>query len=588
VLAGTGTRPRASAAFSSSTWLLNTEDRALSAAHLPAPTPFDSPGFARLWTTFMWARVLIALTILALQVAIHLTVRPAPPWLLVLCGVYLGATALVPMLAKPHGPGAHLDMQWLYAVGVDLAFVGTLQFTQAGGINYTPLLALPVLMASTMGTRMLALGTAALVTLMMLGHALWLGGGQMAAAAELGQAGLIGAGLLALSGLTNQLSSRLAREENLARRGQAEARMQTLVNHLVIEAMPDGVLVVDARQKVRAANPAARAMLGAAPSPVPRAFTLHDDPAWAPLVQVARDTLTQGPLESAEVTLRRAEQHGGRLQVHTRRTPSFGAGGQGLCVMFLQDLRVMEARLRTEKLAAMGRMSAAVAHEIRNPLAAIVQANALLAEEILQPTQQRLTRIVEQNAQRLGHIVDDVLNVVRVPAQGEAVSGPPLDLDTEAAAFCQEWAHQHHVGDRLVMRWRAGGQHVQFARDHLRRVLVNLLDNAARHASTRPGAIQVATHAEAPGPVTLLVWSDGPPLEASVQRHLFEPFFSSESRSSGLGLFICRELCQRHGASIAHERAARPREDQATEGNEFFVHFLRAAATAVSAATPRP
>ena len=70
----------------------------------------------------------------------------------------------------------------------------------------------------------------------------------------------------------------------------------------------------------------------------------------------------------------------------------------------------------------------------------------------------------------------------------------------------------------------------------------------------------------------LQVWSDGAPLEPSVQRHLFEPFFSSESRSSGLGLYICRELCERHGAAIGYRRAP-ARGRSAREGNEFFVHF---------------
>ena len=74
----------------------------------------------------------------------------------------------------------------------------------------------------------------------------------------------------------------------------------------------------------------------------------------------------------------------------------------------------------------------------------------------------------------------------------------------------------------------------------------------------------------------LMVWSDGAAMEPAVRRHLFEPFFSSESRSSGLGLFICRELCERHGATIAYERTAREQAGRIVEGNEFFVSFRRA------------
>ena len=262
-----------------------------------------------------------------------------------------------------------------------------------------------------------------------------------------------------------------------------------------------------------------------------------------------------------------------RLQVRTQRTPAIGDSGVSLCVMFLQDLREAEARLRTEKLASMGRMSAAVAHEIRNPLAAISQANALLEEDQLQPAQRRLTTMVRQNAERLQHIVEDVLDIARVQGQADASELNTLTLDEEAAAFCAEWAQHHGAGERVRVTLTAAEVQVQFAREHLRRILVNLLDNAARYASARAGAIQVETHAVRHGPAMLLVWSDGAAMEPAVRRHLFEPFFSSESRSSGLGLFICRELCERHGASISYQRLSQMTAAGPREGNTFTVQF---------------
>ena len=108
---------------------------------------------------------------------------------------------------------------------------------------------------------------------------------------------------------------------------------------------------------------------------------------------------------------------------------------------------------------------------------------------------------------------------------------------------------------------------VWFESDHLRRLMVNLLDNALRYASASEQAIHVSTQVVSAGHARLAVWSDGQPLEKTVQSHLFEPFFSSESRSSGLGLYICRELCERYGARIGYRRAWR----NTREGNEFFV-----------------
>ena len=537
-----------------------------------------STGFTRLWTAFMSARVLVALALLGLHIGLHLLGRPVTVWVLGCCTAFVVVTAAARLALRPRGPGRAFDAQWLPTVGLDLLFFATLQWQGNLGINYTPLLALPVVMAAILGSRALALGTAALTALMLLGYAAWtVSASAWANTADMAQAGLTGAGLLMLALLTNQLASRLVREEAVARRSRIEAQVQSLVNNMVIEALPDGVLVVDSTHLVRAANPAARLMLGSDQEVTPHLFSLHDNPAWLQLMHIAQLTFADTPVDAAEVILHHEDRMPSRLQVRTQRTPPIGDSGVSLCVMFLQDLREMEARLRTEKLASMGRMSAAVAHEIRNPLAAISQANALLEEDLQAPLQRRLTDMVRQNAERLQHIVDDVLDVARVQGQGgDSAQLSALALDAHVRDFCDEWAVQHGELQRLRVSLGAGDAYVQFGREHLRRVLVNLLDNASRYASHRTGAIQVETRAVRHGPVTLLVWSDGPAMEAAVRRHLFEPFFSSESRSSGLGLFICRELCERHGATIAYERTAREQAGQVVEGNEFFVSFRRA------------
>ncbi|MDR0458025.1 MAG: PAS domain-containing sensor histidine kinase, partial [Burkholderiaceae bacterium] len=395
--------------------------------------------------------------------------------------------------------------------------------------------------------------------------------------AGLAQAALTSAGLLALGWLASHLAARLAREEEQARRSWNEARIQALVNSMVIESLPDGILVVDPRHTVHVANPAAYQMLGAAQSVTPGIFNLDNEPAWRALAGLADLTFACGARGATELTLALPERRKSHLRVRTECTPAVGADQRSLCVMFLQDTRELQAQLRTEKLAAMGRMSAAVAHEIRNPLAAIAQANALLAEDWTSPAAQRLTDIVRQNAERLGHIVDDILDVARVRRERAPGEMPGAALDGLTLETCEDWSLQRAAGARLTVTRRALGVQAQFSPDHLRRVLVNLLDNAARHASPRPGAIQVETRA-GDGPPLLRVWSDGAPLEPSVQRHLFEPFFSSESRSSGLGLYICRELCERHGAAIAYERTSRARDGETVEGNEFRISFRRALA----------
>jgi two-component system sensor histidine kinase PilS (NtrC family) len=418
-----------------------------------------------------------------------------------------------------------------------------------------------------LGSTLLALGTAAGVTLLLLVDG-WLQSMELADhTARMVQAGLTGGGYFVVALLANQLAVRLAREEQAARRSLSAARTQAHVNELVIESLTDGLLVTGMDWRIHAANPAARLLLGWQVREAPASLALASRPGWRPLAALAQRTFDSGDPQNAEIALELGPAERLHLRVRTRLTPPQDPYSQTLCVMFLQDLREAEARLRTEKLAAMGRMSAAVAHEIRNPLAAISQANGLLAEELSDPGHQQLAALVGKNTRRLSQIVEEILNLVRV----QAPSTDWLELDQVVEVLVAEW--QRHTGSDQRVRLLPGSSAAWAAFDgeHLRRILVNLLDNARRYASGSPGAIQVATDLNL-GQARLQVWSDGVPLDPGVQRHLFEPFFSSESRSSGLGLYICRELCDRHGALIAYGRTAAP-DGSGREGNAFSVTF---------------
>ena len=529
------------------------------------------PGsFGRLWHVFMTARVAIAAVLVILQAFIYALGNVTSHWSIATCIAYLCATLAVRVWSKPRPPGSTFDAQWLLTIGVDVIAFSALNFLQSSGINYTPLFALPVLLSSILGPILLAFGTAASVTLLLLADAWWSSRQAMGDAnARFLQSGLSGFGFFLVALLANNLALRLAREEQLAKRSQSAARMQTQVNQLVIEALADGVLVIDVNGIVRSANPASRSLLAAGDSVRSAPFILATEAGWQPLAELTHRTFVAQAPQEADVNLDNADGHARRLHVRTRLAASPNGARESLCVMFLEDLRQMEARVRTEKMAAMGRMSAAVAHEIRNPLAAISQANALLEEDLQDPGQRQLTAMVRQNAQRLARIVEEVLNISRAQAQLPSPETTTLPLDDTVQKITSDWAGQTAALGRTRVSARSDNIVVIFEPEHLRRLMINLLDNALRYASDSPGAIEVATQSLAPGQARLSVWSDGQPLEQTVQTHLFEPFFSSESRSSGLGLYICRELCERYGAMIGYQRVQR----EGVEGNEFFVMF---------------
>lgn len=537
-------------------------------------------GWVRLYRAFVAARAALSVVLLAAEVLISaFGTRPATDWVLLLCTGYAFAALALWLLPELVGAAPRADStrlrrrQWLSTVGVDLAVFSSLHMlTGSGGLSYSALLVLPALMAGVLTPRLQALAVAAAGTLVLLGTA-W-AGAPWGSPLLLSQAGLAGSGLFAVALLANELAGRLAREERTARGSLELARQQAQLNRLVLDEMQDGVLVVDRRGKVRAANPAARRLVGEPQVSRADTFELTGVAAWEPLVRAVDRAFAEGswPEAGRDLTLMHADGPT-PLRVRVRFTRRLGGRApEELCVLFVESLRSVQARVRQEKLAAMGRVSAGIAHEIRNPLAAIMQANALLAEDADTAQGRQLTRMVAENAERLKRIVDDVMEV----APGGRGTPASLDAAAQVAAIAEDWARtvQLRLGpdSPLELHLPPAPLGVRFEAEHLRRVLVNLLDNALRHGSSTPGAVQLRLDATDDGRVRLAVASDGAPIPPEVERYLFEPFFSTRSRGTGLGLYICRELCERYGASIdyrAHGSGVR-------HGNEFTVTMRRA------------
>jgi two-component system sensor histidine kinase PilS (NtrC family) len=554
---------------------------------LTRPAQSEGTTSERLYRAFLAARAALGSLLVVGMLTSNLLEHRTNPQILIFAVIYTVAAAVWwwwPAERKLRGTqGQYLaPRQALATIGVDLGSFALLSVLDWGlNLNTGALMALPVLMGSALMPRFLALGTAAAATLILLAGALFDGLLKDNFTSSLTPAGLTGFGLFAVALIVSELSSRLAREQRSARGNMALARQQAQLNRLVIEEMPEGVLVVDRQGRVRTANPSARRLLSAHGLVQSPPFQLRGVPAWEPLVRTIEQAFSAPTKleDSREILLTFDDQTRRGLRMRLKFTRANEPHvHDDVCVVFLEDLRTVQARVRQDKLAAMGRMSAGVAHEIRNPLAAIAQANALMAEDAVTPGQKKLTTMVTDNVQRLKRIVDDILEV----APGIRPAAPVIDLERSLRAVVNDWLslHPDAIKNQLLKldtlglppRELGAAVAVRFEPEHLRRVMINLLDNALRHGKGQAGAIAVTAQwlqgtEQTPHQIEISVFSDGAPIEGDNERSLFEPFFSTRSRGTGLGLYICRELCERHSATIDY-RSHPPTE---RHRNEFYI-----------------
>jgi two-component system, NtrC family, sensor histidine kinase PilS len=537
--------------------------------------------FQRIYLAFISARAALGLALMATLMVGAMFGVQATEVVVSISAMYASVAIVMWLMPRiwprffAHAMARLRAPQWVATIGLDIICFLFLHVTApASTLNYVALLVLPVLMAGVLTPRLWALGTVSIITLLLLAVAWIRGAAGGDTTLLLTQAALASCGFFVMAILAGELAGRLAREELTAKASLELARQQAQLNRLVIEEMQEGVLVVDRRGRVRTNNPAARGLLHTENTTEPIPQQLRSVPAWGALVRAVERAFAEGqwPEAGRDVVLQFEAGPTRTLRVRvrfTRRRES--KASEELCVLFLEDVRSMQARIRQEKLAAMGRVSAGIAHEIRNPLAAIAQANALMAEDATTASSQQLTRMVTENVERLKRIVDDVMEV----ASGELRSAETLDATAFTASACAEWVHTAGLSlieaNLLQLDLPSEPLGVVFDGDHLRRVLVNLLDNARRHGSGLIGCVQVRLRVQDEQRVLLSVLSDGTPISPDVERYLFEPFFSTRSRGTGLGLYICRELCERYGARIDY----RLRDDNAPNRNEFFVAMMR-------------
>lgn len=455
---------------------------------------------------------------------------------------YLAGSAVLMFLLQRSWPP--LFVQAYIQFTADAAVITLLAFASAGvpsGLG-TLLITPTVACALVLGTRM-AMLMASLATVMLFSEEFYR---QFPFDWNVGaftQTGILGAILMMTALAGNLVAQRARKSEARAARVGTELANMSRLNENIVEILQTGVVVVDADGHIRMLNAAARRLLGSPKDPVGRELREIAPPLQAEYVAWRADAQFEPAAIQAQTGAPELLPRFNRL----------GWGEATPVLILLEDTASLRQHAQQIKLAALGRLSASIAHEIRNPLNAISQASQLLEESSdLAAENRKLVDMVRRHSERINKIVIDVLSLSR------------RDMAWPESLPLREWLQrtisQYQEADADGVRRIEFGVipeqlQVQFDPNHLYQVLGNLWDNAFDHAGP-PGTVTITLNAGQDHQGTWLdVQDNGRGISGELLEQIYEPFFTTAHSGTGLGLFMARELCEYNRARLQCEPA---------------------------------
>ncbi len=360
-----------------------------------------------------------------------------------------------------------------------------------------------------------------------------------------GSAGLLGIVLFAIATAATLVASRIRESEDLVRQKDLDLANLAELSQYIVQHLRESLLVVDAADQIRLINESAAEILGDDHA-VPGALVGEVSPrllySLATWLQVERSDNPPSSFVAAD----------GARVIQPHFAP-LGGASPGPTLIFLEDTSLMAERVQQGKLAALGRLSASIAHEIRNPVGAMSHAGQLLAESPnIGADERRLTDIIRSNSERVSTIINNVLQLSR----REATNPTRLTLGDWIEEFLSEFCETMQVPrTRIGFVEEADDLEVLFDPSHLHQVIWNLCDNAIKYGEPRAGtSVEIKLGRLNPSNRPFLEVADrGPGIERHAVDRIFEPFFTGRKGGTGLGLFIARELCQLNRAILLYE-----------------------------------
>jgi two-component system sensor histidine kinase PilS (NtrC family) len=456
---------------------------------------------------------------------------------------YVGFSLLVGISARLRRP--RYELQSFGQVLVDISVV-TLLLHASGGLEsgLGILLIIAVASGSVLLPGRMAFLFAALATFALMAETVYSGllVDDLADKAYM-QAGLYGLALFATAGLTYLLTRRIHESETLARRRGIDIANLSKLNTHIIQRLLSGIMVTDHLHKIQLMNRTARKLLGVV----------------ADCEGLALDDVSPALSEKLHEWRKHPDREPSLLQINSRSTsilPQFTllgtANGIG-ALIFLEDTAAMERQAQQLKLASLGRLTASIAHEIRNPLGAISHATQLLSEsDQLNSDDQRLMSIIGDHTQRVNKVVEDILQLSRPGASVPRKIVLQDWLEKFAKEFIQSGICEQ---EQLEIINTTPNLEVYLDPGQLHQVTWNLCQNAFIHNKNSGSSLHVEIctgRTEVSQIPYIEITDNGKGIDANLVGKLFEPFVTTSTRGSGLGLYIAREICESNEARLSY------------------------------------
>jgi len=354
--------------------------------------------------------------------------------------------------------------------------------------------------------------------------------------------GLYGLGYFAITTLALVLRRQMRETAELAEQRGIDLANLAQINELIIRRMKTGVLVVDDANRVHRWNESAWALIGNPKTGQRDLGTVAPE-----LSRRLYHWRTTGKIDSTGVALA-----DGAPEVIPRFTRLSSADDENVLI-FLDDTSLVSRRAEELTLSSLGRLSASIAHEIRNPLAAISYSAQLLAEsETMSDEDKRMVEIINNHCSRVNEIVENILQLSR----RERSRPESLDLSVWSQRFVDEYKLGNDLGaDQLRAITQARQVEALADPQQMQQVVWNLVQNALRYGRQPGEPARVAVVARLlsdKGPPLIEVVDRGPGIPAKVAAQIFEPFFTTHEYGTGLGLYLARTMCDANQATLEY------------------------------------